>query len=747
MKMILSNKTVILRPARTSRGRRLGQAGPGHPPGQSRRICRHRSFAEFTLEAVISLRMTAEGLRMTGVLLGGLLCVASLSFSATENLEFSADAKPLRFVAVDGDAGKFSAHHWVADHYTGGIDDFSAQYTLPKDIEVSMDGHALVDENDLGGNFEIRKKDFGFVALDYSEFRKYYSGLGGVYYPFTSLRVNKLDRELALDIGHLRLETGLTIEDWPRLTLMYEREFKDGTKSRLTWTPVKEGSLARNIGPSWQEINEVVDTFALKAEHDIAGFNLSGDQRWEYVRSETTREEDFLATTGVAADNKIRVQTQNPESNLMTSTFGVERWFKEDKLFTAGAFRYAHMTNQELENILEMNQFRNVVNFTNPKQIRDARADNEYHNYIWTGNLMVIPKSWLSVSTKLKSEIFKRRGSSTYPSDTTPVAAGGAAPDGIINNTEVSENDQKAQHWGEGVSFRFTAIPRTALYTEAELEQVRNWLSEDRDSIGGQSAPNTGEIFNRETITYVRRGVWTVGAHMAPWRFLNVTTHFRQRRNNNDYDDKHETDPGATTARSAFIDAQNVHTHEFMMRAALRPFFWLQPAFRYQFRGDDYLTRAENQPQVEADMNSHIYTFDLTTQPVRNLMTNISFSRQTARTVTPAVRAVTGTTPAFNANVNTWLLGTEYYLPHEVIFTGSLEYSRADNFNDFTSIGLPLGVDNESVDLDVGFKIPLYKSVSLHPSYRFYYFKANQNAEGGDYNAHVVSMDVSVTWT
>ncbi len=684
--------------------------------------------------------------RMTVMLLIGMMGSPASSFSATENLEFSADAKPLRFVAVDGDAGKFSAHHWVADHYTGGINDFSTQYTLPKDIEVSMDGHALVDENDLGGNFEIRKKDFGFVALDYSEFRKYYSGLGGVYYPFTSLRVNKIDRELALNIGHLRIETGLTLEDWPRITFEYEREWKDGTKSRLTWGSVKEGSVTRKTAPSWQEIHEIGDIFAVKAEHEIKGVELSGDQRWEFNRSENMREEINLATTGVASDTKIRDQIQNPESQMMTTTLGAKRWFREDKVFTAAAYRYARITNQELETILEMNSSRSVINFTNPENVRDARARNKLNSYTYTGNLMIVPASWLNVITKLKAESYNRLSSSSYPKDSTPVAAGGAAPDGNINTIEISENDTKAQRWGEGISLRSTILPRTALYAEGELEQSRVWLNEDRDSIGLQSVPNTAEIFQRETIDYIRNGTWVLGMHTSPWRFVNVTSHFREHRDNNDYDDKRETDATAAGAKSAFMDGQNIRTDEFMARVALRPRLWFQPAFRYKFRGDDFASRVENQTVVNTHMNSHIYTFDIATQVIKNVMATASFSRQTSRTVTPAMSSTPLSIPPFRADVNTWLIGAEYYLPHDIIFTTSMEYSRANNFKEFTDIGLPLGAGNKSLDLDVGFKIPLGKAVSLNPNYRFYHFAANDHAEAGNYDAHVVSMDVTIAW-
>ncbi len=654
--------------------------------------------------------------------------------------EVSVTLAPARYVHVRGDHDKFQAHHWVPRGYDGGIKDLSVEHTFPDGTVFSTESHALIGNNDFSADFSLKKDGLGFFNLDYSEFRKYYDPTGGVYYRFSAFRSNDTLKDLALDIGTFGLETGFTLEGLPELTFLYEREFKDGAKSRLTWTAVKEDSTTRYIGPAWQDIDELVDTFAVKTDHEVAGFALKGEQRWELVRTETLREEKLLATTGAAADTKIRRQDQAPEASLMTTLLEGERHFLNDKVFFASAYRFAHMDNREFESIVESNEAGTPTNFGAPKQIRDARADNDYDTHTWVGALTGTPWPWLGLGMKLKSEVIKKDSNSSYPADNE---SGG--PDGLINQIDVSLNRTKAVRWGEGFSIRFMGIPRTALYTELELEQGRVLMREDRQSLDGPDSgdgSSSSEIFNRETVTSVRRGAGTLGGRTSPWPFLDLTAHVRHRRNNNDYDDQRES-VAATGALSAFTDMQNIHTDEFVTRATLKPCRWFRSSFRYQFRDDDYDTRFEAQQAVKAGMRSHIYTYDVTLQPRQDLLTTASFSRQDASTTTPAKSATSATTPTFNADVSTWLLSAGYSPKPAVTLNGTFLYSWASNFNDYTATGLPLGADFNRLDLTTGVTWATGEDTSVKAEYALYSYLPNSIAEVGNYHAHVIWLELS----
>lgn len=665
---------------------------------------------------------------------------ASFWVAGAEEASLSVQVMPARYVGVDGDDEKFRAHQWMKDGFTGGVRDASTSAVFQNGVVLEAGGHALVDQNDLGAALSLKKEGLGFFRTDFSEFRKYYDGTGGMYHFFSTLQANETDKKLALDIGKFSMETGFALEGLPQISFLYDRHFKDGAKSRLTWTAVKEGTITRSIGPSWQDVDEITDAFAVKAGHTLAGFDLSGEQSWEFVRSDMTREERNLSTTTTASDKKIRRQDQQPESDLMTTTLNAQRDFLGEKLFFSAGYRFAHMDNREFESIIETNEAGAATNFSNPKQIRDARADNDYDAHTWVNSFTVAPWKWLSVITRLKAEVVRRESNSSYPADASPNSAGGSTPDGVIDQRVVSQNDTKAVRFGEGLSLRFTGLPRTALYTEVELEQARARLHEDRKDLLG---PNAGETFSRYTITDVDRFHAALGGQAVPCSYATATSQVSWRRNNNDYDDQRETNSTGTTARSAFFDGQRVETAEWSTRLAFKPKPWLRPSLRYQLRDDDFATRAEAEPIVKTGMLSHIVTADLSWQPNENWLATASFSRQAAAVTTPARYAATGGTPTFNADVNTWLLSADGVLTPKITFTGAVQYTRADNFNDFSDTGLPLGVETDQVELTGRLTRAVGKDASVSAEYGFYHYRANSNAEAGDYDAHLLLVEAS----
>ena len=679
--------------------------------------------------------------RWTFLIVAGMgVCAGSAGVEAADP-EISVTVAPVRYIAVNGDAGTFREHHWMKDGYVGGISDFSGKYTLPDGAEFTTEGHALIDQNDLGAAFSLKKESLGFVDLDFTEFRKYYSGKAGVFRRFGPLSSPDTDKQLQLDLGKLELETGLTLDGWPELTFGYEREYKDGTKSRLTWGEVEESvsgtKITKNITPSWQEIDERVDVFTLGATHQLAGIDLTGEQRWEFVRSENLRQELDLSTTHDTDDDKIRRHAQSPESTFMTTLLGAERSFQEGNTVLASAYRFGHMDNREFENIYEIDSETGIItNFDHAEQIRNARADNDYDSHTWVASSSVKLAEALNLTTKLKAEMIRLEGSSTYPADDSPEPG---VPDGVIDEIELNRSDSKANRWGEGVGLRYTGIPRTALYTELELEQARVLLREIQSNMITPSVS-----LSRETVVNVRRGAWVLGGNFAPWSVLNFTTHVRHRRNNNDYDDQRET-----SFSSAFIDMQNIHTNEFMTRATYRPRRWLRTAFRYTYRDDDYSTAVQSQQIVKTGMQSHTYTYDTSLQLLRDLILTGSFSRQTAWTTTPG-RYGSGDTniPTFNSDVNSWLLSADYTPRQDLVLNGTLQHSRARNFNDFSVNGLPqggmpYGADFDQIDVTTGLTWSPKEDTSLSAEYGFYYYQPNSNWNAGDYDAHLISFEVS----
>ena len=654
--------------------------------------------------------------------------------------------EPIRYAFVEGDLTRFKAFNWMREGYVGGVKQFSMNYENDKEgIASEGEGHAIVDENDIDGVITVKKKDLGFVKVDYSSFRKYYDRTGGTYMPFGRFRTITTDRDLVMNMGNFEVEAGLTIPEWPELTFAYERETKWGTKSSLTWASVRESGVTRKTSPTWKEIDEVVHNFILKAHKDLWGFSVKGEQRWELDGASTRRQERQFSDTLAAVDSKIRTQEQDPSADLSSTTVELERWFFNDKAFFSTGYRLGNVSAKEVENIFETDNTGRAQSYANAEQVRNALGYTYLQTHTFVTSFMVDPWKWLNSIAHFKTEIFREKGSSTYPKDTTPLN-----PDGVINNTAIAGTANKVLRVGEGLSVRFKGIPKTALYADVELEQIKDLLIEDSNSIRGQSAQSLGDVFSRITATYIRRGVGKVGCRVTPWRFMDVTSEVRHWQNNNDYDDRMETDGTASQAKSAFVDWQNISTNEASARMTLRPVRWLQPSFRYQLRTDQYLSGFQTQgTDSKTNMTSHVYTFDLAFQPTPELLSTLTYSKQTAVTATGARFAApdNGQTQAFYAGVSSWLLSSGYTLNPKTVLTNSIVLSEANNFRDVSAITLPLGADYTKVDVTTGIRFTPSQDMTIEPKYTFSQYRPNEEFEfDGGYTAHVIWLDFTLRW-
>jgi len=659
---------------------------------------------------------------------------------------------PSRYIFVDGEADKFRTHHWINHNYAGGLKNLSAYYKLPNGVSVELEAQAIPANNEYEGLLLIKKKNLGYVKFDYQEFRKYYDKTGGVYHPYVGyrsegspLRATDTPKELALDIGHFGVEAGLRMEDYPELTFGYEREFKNGSKSRLTWGTVTDygtSNPGRKIAPAFSDLKEVADKFKFKAEHTMNGYEVKSEQHWEQVRIDQTRQENFYATESdpTNTDKYILRLHQKPESKSYTNFFQVAKWFLKDKIFSSTGYRFATIKHQEWEDEREYDENLNPIrNGSFSENSFNQRAETQYDSNIWVQNLMFFPTDWFNFGAKLKGEVASRRGESTKNTELDN------PPDNTPNRFEVTDSKSTITRWGETFTARFTAIPRTAVYSDLELAQERIPLVENRDSIGGDGGVSTGEIFNRETITSIQKGVWTIGFHSSPIGRLRLTSHYRYTNKLSDYDNSNKSP--TTSILSAFFDSQRIRVNEYLGRVALPLTKYFEPSVRYVYRDTDFATAVQSQASVDTGHSTQSLIFDVTSQPLPDLLLMASYNRTQARTFTPLAEFSTlAQVPEFNADVSTWLFTANYAPAKKVSLTNTIAYTKARNFNDFSAIGLPLGAEFDKVDLEFEVKWNLTDAIVLEPKYALYYYLANSNVEQGDYTAQLVSLEAKFSW-
>lgn len=674
---------------------------------------------------------------------------------ANNTVDVSLTPLPGRYTFVEGDASKFRALHWMDDGYAMGVEDFTLSKQLESDVTLESQGHVIPEDGDYRGFLHLTKEDYGYINFDYDQFRSYYGNGGGFYRPFDTLNQVYTDKALGLNNGKFSVEAGLTKENMPNVVVNYTREFKIGTKSRLDWASVMDNvggvpiDVPRKIAPSWQHIHQIVDSFGAKISNTTNGFNWKAEQKWKYARSDNLSEEkQVTALTGPdTADAMITDQTQQPRQDIITTILGVNRWFQKDTIYVSSGYRFQEIHSRELDNLVETDGNRVPANFPDPdslRQWRNAFSDTHYDGQTWVGSVMTRVFDPLSIITSFQAETIHRRSESTTPWDDAPAPG---APDGIIDHFEVANNQQKIMHYGESVSLRYSGIPRVSLYNDYEFEQIRNNLYANYTNSANNGNPD--DDFQQQTLNHNFRGTETLGAQWVPGNHVTMTLQGRYRNDETRYDR-----PVLVDDFLDLIDAQTTETSEAMARIAWKPCQWFQPSFRYQLMDRKYQTVSFtfDDDHVETAQISNVYTWDLTSQLLDDLVVTSSFSFQDGKIITPAryngvidEAAATVAIPTFNYDSYTALFSIDYALTKDLMLLGLVDYTRAANYNDFTATGMPYGADFHKTDLTLGLSWKPKKDLTVEPKYAWYQYRTN-GTEIGNYNAQVISLEAKVKW-
>ena len=183
-----------------------------------------------------------------------------------------------------------------------------------------------------------------------------------------------------------------------------------------------------------------------------------------------------------------------------------------------------------------------------------------------------------------------------------------------------------------------------------------------------------------------------------------------------------------------------------MTRMTFKPVRWLRPSVRYQFQMRDYRARVEDLANVTSRMDSHIFNFDVSIQPLQNLLVMTGLSPQYAWIETPSRFIGNGGSPRFQANVLTWMLNLNYDVSESVSLTSGFDCAVASNFNDNSAGGLPLGAAYHQMDFSAGVHWKITKQIGLQLDYAFYRYAANAQVDSGDYHANLVTLKTKFEW-
>ena len=620
----------------------------------------------------------------------------------------------LHYVSVDGDEKKFREAWWIQEDWAAGLEAFTLQHAYDNNGALSLEGRAILPEEDSELLLHITKPDVGFLHTGYTEYRKYFDGTGGFFEPF-SVSSFELDNDMHLDIGNLFIEVGLTLSNWPKIVFGYEHRFKSGSKSLVEWGGVTEGGITRNIFPAFKEIDEEADIFKAEVEHEMGKVKVGDLLRYEHYRAATKRygEEQNLD----AGTSETVTVSENNSHDMFSNALHLESHVNE-KLYWSFGYLFTSLKGDasfRMSTIpfgpdpFDKNWFTRLVDINQDSHVVNASA-------------LFRPFRNLTFHAGLQAETTETEGDTDGVLNEILPGVGEVSPEALI----LSRTDKGSLE--ETVGARYTGIRYTTLYAEGK------WTQQNIDLFERELEDNVLN-FERSTDTDVGRRRYTVGFNTSPIPKTTFSARYRRRYYINDYNHLLDTEPGY----SAFITAQDFISDEITTKLTVRPSSRLKVSLKYQLIATDIDTLSDTTPPSavrSGDYDADIYSVSVTVTPISRLYLTGLFSYRDSGS-----SAFDNDAPSvveYEDDVFTFIGTAGYAMDEQTDLTAEYLYSRSDNFNDNSANGLPLGPDNQRHGLLVGISRRITETMKAELRYGFYAYDENGNGGVDDYRAHLI---------
>jgi hypothetical protein len=623
------------------------------------------------------------------------------------------------YVSVDGNKGQFRQDNWITDGISGGIESARLSKIINDTTTLDIEAVGIFESERYEVTLSLLKKDVGFVRAGFKQFRRYYSDTGGYYEDFTKQSF-ELDEDLHMDVGNFFIEFGLTLPDVPKIVIGYERQYRDGQQSLLSWGTVTQGGTDRNIYPSYRDVDETVDIFRAGLERELGKFRIEDQFRYEIFKYDNTRYEKSVNLNN-STKRRVNVYEQY-DQDAFFNTFLVESHLT-DALYLSLGYLY---NNLEGTGDFQVQ--------TPPPLVPDDRnwntraLDTELKSHVVNLNGMytIIP------SLHLYGGVQAEKTDTDSSADALLANAPSPATLNLINST----SDKTSLR--ESLGLRFTKIAHTTLYLEGKLTQEDIGL-EEKETVNG--APG----LKRDTDTDVSRQQYSAGFNSSPIPKLHIAGRYRYTLNKNDYDHNLDNQNGY----SAFITAQDFKTDEINAKVTVRPTSRVSLFLQYQYIATDTDTETDSIPFLapggslqSGDYNANLVSVGATVTPISRLFVTGTFTLMDSATDTYSNDSAS--VARYNGDTYVLSLMTGYAFDAKTDGTVEYTFARSRNETDQPSLGLPLQLDNEYHAVIVSLVRKIRENITAR--LRYAYYERDEESGGGytDYTAHLVSASCSL---
>lgn len=660
------------------------------------------------------------------------MLVAALLTSAGRAETTNSVTPIVNFVSVHGDERQFREDWWRNDRWTGGVDEFAFQQDLGEHAALRLEGRGVVGAEDYRLRLELVGYDVGVLRAGYTQYRSYSDDWGGFYRPFRPPAF-RLDRDLHLDHGDFFVDVGLTLPDWPTLTLGYERQFRDGSKSLLEWGTVQQAGTERKIFPSFKDIDEHVDIFKVSLDHHVSIVNFGNQFRYERYQTGNNTFDKAVTNLTTGANQKVRIH-QETKYDLLSNVFHMDSRVNNQTYWTA-AYMYTRMDG-DAGLRLDTTPFSTVSPTVDA--VRDwftRSVDLNQDSHVVTANVMFDPFRRWSIYAGAQAE--KTHGAGNTDAELLELL-------GTTTNAPLAliRSDTDKQSVEETLGARFTGIPRTTVYAEGKWREDQYTVSEFETADGFTNVLHDAD-------TNVFRQQYTVGFNTSPFRRVTLSAHYRWIMEQNRYDNT----ANSTAGYPGIITEQDFTTDQVVARLTLRPHAKVMVALQYKLRATDihtdnkgiFLSGTTLVPAgsvLSGNYDANTYTVSATVTPVPALYLTGAFTYQDTHTVSFANDVSSVLT--YRGNVSSAFGAIGYALDAKTDVAIDYTFSRAENFQNNSADGLPLGVDNERQALTAGLSRRIRESMIVRIRYGFFTYDDNSSGGINNYRAQLGSASCTI---
>jgi len=607
----------------------------------------------------------------------------------------------------------------------GGISDLHIQQEVAKKTTLTLDGHALFDQNDYKVILGLSREELGYVKFTASDFRTWYNGAGG-YYPPTRLQYNLPNDALSVDRGEISVEAGLTLKDMPQAVFKYTHSYRDGDKSSTIWGPVHPNltTTVAGVFPSIYSLNEKVDSYALDLTHHINTTDFGLGVRYDTASLADTQKETFWS--GETQQRDVTNQQGTSYDMFNVHAFS-ETWLKKNLFFSTG-YSFANLDDNFSGNRVYGDDFDVAYSPNNLNGMGYTSLNGGAHKqeHVVNVNLMTIPLKNLTIVPSLRVQQDNWNANSTGMGTLSDFN-----PEPFTSNSDGESLDLR-----ERLDIRYTGITNWVHYCGAELTEGNGDVNQTGglNQVNGYGPPPI-QCHTDDTRFFQK---YFVGTRWYPYRRTSVDLGGYYKNNQYNYNnplDSTYNGAGSPDRYPAYLTQQNFQTYDGNVRLTLRPAANIMLVSRYEYQWSTINTTPDaisglNSSQ-SSTMTSQIIGQNASWSPWSRLCLQAGFNYVLSETKTPTSDY---TQAVLNSQNNYWTVtfNSAVVLDDKTDLNLTYLYYQASDYNNNSADGLPLGAGAQEHTVTAGItrRINPHLRVNVKCAYSQY----NDWASGGNNN-------------